>query len=80
MGQSFSLAAIYGNLPIFNKQMKNFVKNLSEQIGKNEIDIREIVTVTTMEIFLESTLGTDIPFKDKKKYSHYLTKYDLNKI
>lgn len=46
---------------------------LSAEIGNEEFDIRLRINRATMDMFLESTMGTDFTIEDKKRYSHYLT-------
>lgn len=65
--------AIYNSLPIFNKHVRKLLDTMSVEIGKEEFDIRLKINRATMDMFLESTMGTDFTADDKKRYSHYLT-------
>lgn len=65
--------AIYNSLPVFNKHGRILRDTLSAEIGKPEFDIRLKINRATMDMFLESTIGTDFSIEEKKRFSHYLT-------
>lgn len=75
VGQTFSYNAIYGNLPIFNKHIYKFLGRLRAEVGAADFDVRLLINRVTLDMFLESTLGTDLTENEKQLFGYALTEY-----
>lgn len=71
---SFGLTTIYSHLNIFNKHARSLAQLAAKHINSSKFDIRFPVNVTTIDMFLESTLGSKLSTNDKSMYAELFNK------
>ncbi|XP_031620385.1 cytochrome P450 4c3-like [Contarinia nasturtii] len=71
LSMSFSNQICWSYLPIFNQKADIFVRNVSEHVGKGDFDMLKYSAACTLDLTLETVLGTSMNIQ-KGKNMHYM--------
>lgn len=75
IAQGFSTNAVNDYLQMFNNNIKQLIKSLASEVGKEPFNLKPEVNIHLMNSILETTLGYDIDESDKRSYDDFFSKY-----
>lgn len=64
MSASFNNQITWSFLPIFNQKANLFVQNVGRHIGKGDFDVMHYCSTCTLDIVLETILGTQMKIQE----------------